>query len=65
VRSALDPRLDPDVVLEDAPPYGRLRDERDHRRVLTETERYYTALGLLLEANVLGLIREWRGGLVR
>jgi len=44
----------------------RLECERDGwARHDDEAERYYTALGVLLEEKVRGLIREWRGGLVR
>ncbi len=65
MRGALDPRDDPDVLLEDAPAYAQLREERDPVSQLTEDARYYTALGTLLEANVRGIIRDWHGGLVR
>jgi hypothetical protein len=48
----------------EAPEAARLRAERDSSSILNDEARYYTALGVLLEENVRGLIREWRGGLV-
>jgi len=62
VSRTLDPRDDPDVLLEDAPrSLAYMRHERDSwARHDDESERYYTALGVLLEDKVRGLIREWR-----
>lgn len=38
----------------------RLVEERDPRELLDQDVVFYTGLGLIVEANVRGLVREWQ-----
>lgn len=50
------------AVLERDPDLDVLRTERTPRSILLESDRFYTALGVMLEDRVRGLVREWAAG---